>query len=177
MGMAVDTNRERCQQGQQSVTSYQALCRELAKTDGFGELSTVGARSVLRRYSDAWFQAAKRRKAGQRAGLPRRRRALVPVRCYHGTFRIEGQRVRLPVAKGRPGGWWTSGAPPPPAQPANSGSPSRKAVDSNVRIVDCKGTGTWSAPTTSPPKLAADAGLQKASGEDQATPPNRAKVA
>jgi hypothetical protein len=61
---------------------------------------------VLRRYSDAWFQAAKRRRAGQRdAGFPRRKRALVPVRCYHGTFTIQGQRVRLPVAKGEPELW------------------------------------------------------------------------
>jgi len=57
---------------------------------------------VLHRYSDAWFQAAKRRNAGQNAGFPRRKGALVPVRWYHGTFRIEGQRVRLPVARGRP---------------------------------------------------------------------------
>jgi putative transposase len=58
---------------------------------------------VLRRYSDAWFQAAKRRKAGQLdAGFPRRKRALVPVRFYNGTFTIQGQRVRLPVARGQP---------------------------------------------------------------------------
>jgi transposase len=61
---------------------------------------------VLRRYSDAWFQAAKRRKAGQQdAGFPRRKRALVPVRCYHGTFTIQGQRVRLPVVRGEPELW------------------------------------------------------------------------
>jgi IS605 OrfB family transposase len=61
---------------------------------------------VLRRYADAWFHAAKRRKAGQQhAGFPRRKRALVPVRFYHGTFTIQGQRVRLPVAKGRPELW------------------------------------------------------------------------
>ena len=30
----------------------------------FGELDTAGARSVLRRYSDAWFAAAKRRRGG-----------------------------------------------------------------------------------------------------------------
>jgi IS605 OrfB family transposase len=102
----LDSNRQRRQQGQQPVTGYQALCRELAKTGGFGELSTVGARSVLRRYSDAWFQAVKRRKAGhQDAGFPRRKRALVPVRFYHGTFTIDGQRVRLPVAKGQPALW------------------------------------------------------------------------
>jgi putative transposase len=102
----LDTNRQRRQQGQQPVTGYQALCRELVRTGPFGELSVTGARSVLQRYSDAWFHAASRRKAGQRdAGFPRRKRALVPVRCYHGTFTIQGQRVRLPVARGRPELW------------------------------------------------------------------------
>ena len=67
----LDANRQRHQQGAPAISSYQALCRELARSDGFGELSTVGARSVLRRYSVAWFQAAKRRKAGQQeAGFP-----------------------------------------------------------------------------------------------------------
>jgi IS605 OrfB family transposase len=102
----LDTNRQRHQQGHQPVTGYQALCRELTRTGPFGELSTVAARSVLRRYADAWFQAAKRRKAGQQdAGFPRRKRALVPIRCYHGTFRIKGQLVRLPVARGQPELW------------------------------------------------------------------------
>ena len=102
----LDSNRRRQQQGEPAISNYQALCRELARSDGFGELSTVGARSVLRRYSDAWFQAAKRRKAGQQdAGFPRRKRALVPVRFYHGTFLLDGSRVRLPVVRGQPELW------------------------------------------------------------------------
>ena len=102
----LDRNRQCHQQGEHPVTGYQALCRELARAGSFGELSTVGARSVLHRYSDAWFQAAKRRKAGQRdAGFPRRKRALVPVRFYHGTFLLVGSRVRLPVARGQPELW------------------------------------------------------------------------
>ena len=100
----LDMNRRRVQQGNPPITNYQALCRELTKTNGFGELSTVGARSVLRRYADAWFQAARRRNQ-QRAGFPRRKRGLVPVRCYHGMFRIEDQRVRLPVQRGQPELW------------------------------------------------------------------------
>jgi hypothetical protein len=86
----LDTNRSRLQQGDRPLTNYQALCRELARRDSFGELSTVGARSVLRRYSDAWFQAAKRRKQQESARFPRRKRRLVPVRFYSGTFLIQG---------------------------------------------------------------------------------------
>jgi transposase len=101
----LDTNRSRMQQGDRPLTNYQTLCRELARLDSFGELSTVGARSVLRRYSDAWFQAAKRRNQQQSARFPRRKRSLVPVRYYHGTFLIQRQRIRLPVAKGHPELW------------------------------------------------------------------------
>jgi len=101
----LDTNRQRHQQGERPVVGYQALCRQLTSVGSFGELSTVGARSVLRRYSDAWFQAAKRHKASKPAGFPRRKRALIPVRFYYGTFMIQGQRVRLPVARGQPELW------------------------------------------------------------------------
>jgi IS605 OrfB family transposase len=75
------------------LVGYQELCRELAASGPgcFGELDTAGARSVLRRYSDAWFVAAKRRRSGdQRARFPRRRRALMPLRWYHGTFTLAG---------------------------------------------------------------------------------------
>jgi putative transposase len=102
----LDDNRQRRQHGQPPIANYQQLCRQLTTADGFGELSMVGARSVLRRYSDAWFAAANRRRQGQhQARFPRRKRALIPVRFYNGTFLLEGQRVRLPVAKGRPALW------------------------------------------------------------------------
>ena len=94
----------RCRQDA-PLAGYQELCLELAASGRgtFGELDTTGARSVLRRYSDAWFAAAKRRKQGDKAArFPRRRRALVPVRWYAGTFALEGQVVRLPVARGCP---------------------------------------------------------------------------
>jgi Probable transposase len=87
------------------LVSYQELCRELAASGPgcFGELDTAGARSVLRRYGDAWFAAAKRRRDGDgRARFPRRRRALVPLRWYHGTFALTGRVLRIPVARGRP---------------------------------------------------------------------------
>ncbi len=87
------------------LVSFQELCRELAASGPgcFGELDTTGARSVLRRYSDAWFAAAQRRRGGdRRARFPRRRRALMPVRWHHGRFTLEGRRLRIPVARGRP---------------------------------------------------------------------------
>jgi IS605 OrfB family transposase len=102
----LDTNWRRHQQGEPAISNYQALCRQLSCGGPFGELSTVGARSVLTRYSDAWFQAAKRHKTGlPSAGFPRRKRALIPVRFYHGTFLLDGNRVRLPVARGQPELW------------------------------------------------------------------------
>jgi IS605 OrfB family transposase len=102
----LDTNLQRRQQGEPAISNYQGLCRQLTGEGPFGELSTVGARSVLKRYSDAWFQAAKRRKAGQQdARFPRRKRALVPVRFYNGTFVLDGNRVRLPVVRGQPALW------------------------------------------------------------------------
>ncbi|MEU5727362.1 transposase [Micromonospora sp. NPDC047738] len=85
------------------LVGYQALCRELSGSGSgtFGELDSAGARSVLRRFSDAWFAAAKARQDGDlSARFPRRRRALMPVRWYHGTFTLEGRRVRVPTAQG-----------------------------------------------------------------------------
>jgi putative transposase len=94
----------RCRQDP-PLAAYHELCRELTLSGPgtFGELDTTGARSVLRRYSDAWFAAAKRRKAGDAsARYPRRRRGLVPVRWYHGTFRLNGRVLAIPVARGCP---------------------------------------------------------------------------
>jgi IS605 OrfB family transposase len=90
------------------LVGYQELCRELACAGPgtFGELDSHGARSVLRRYSDAWFAAAQRRRDGdQRARFPRRRRALMPLRWYHGTFTLQDRRLRIPVARSRPALW------------------------------------------------------------------------
>jgi hypothetical protein len=99
----LELNRWRRARQDAPLVSYQALCRELAASGPgtFGELDTEGARSVLRRYSDAWFATAKRRREGDGAArFPRRRRALMPVRWYHGTF--TGRVLWIPVARGRP---------------------------------------------------------------------------
>lgn len=97
----LDCNRQLILWGLRPITNYQALCRELSGTN-FGELGVVGARSVLRAYSAQWFEAVKRRSRGERAGFPRRKKALVPVRYYHHTFGITQTSVRLPTAQGSP---------------------------------------------------------------------------
>ncbi len=109
----LDRNRHRLSRGDPVVVTYTDLCRDLTEIGSFGELSVVGARSVVRRYSDAWFEAAKRRRNGQRAGFPRRKRALLPVRFYNGTFLLRDQRVRLPVANGHPFLWLRLARPIP----------------------------------------------------------------
>jgi len=100
----LDANRARHQAGQAALTNYQALCRELTARGpaNFGELGSVGARSVLRRYTSEWHSAAQRRKKGEKVGFPRRKKALVPIRYYHGTFAISHGRLRLPTARGTP---------------------------------------------------------------------------
>jgi hypothetical protein len=56
---------------------------------------------VLRRYSDAWFAAAAKRRAGDAsARFPRRRRGLLPLRWHAGTFTLDGRVLRLPAARG-----------------------------------------------------------------------------
>jgi hypothetical protein len=87
------------------VVSYQALCRELslAGPGCAGELSSLGARSILRRYSDAWFSANAARRGGDAsARYPRRRRALMPSRYHAGTFVLDDLHLSLPMARGCP---------------------------------------------------------------------------
>jgi hypothetical protein len=71
----IDTNRQRQHEGKPPVASYQALCKELTGQDSFGELSAVGARSVLRRYSCAW---SRRSSVGDEARMPGSRGANAP---------------------------------------------------------------------------------------------------
>jgi IS605 OrfB family transposase len=101
----LELNQWRRRRQDTPLVGYRELFRELvvAGPGTFGELDSVGARSVLRRYSDAWFATAKRRRTGDAsARYPRRKRALVPVRWHAGTFTLTGRALRLPAAKGRP---------------------------------------------------------------------------
>jgi hypothetical protein len=101
----LELNQWRRRRHDPPLAGYQELCRELAASGPgtFGELDSAGARSVLRRYSDAWFATAKRRKDGDRtARYPRRKRGLVPIRWHAGTFALDGRELRIPVARGCP---------------------------------------------------------------------------
>jgi hypothetical protein len=89
----LELNALRRQRGHAPIVNYQDLCRELARAGPgcAGELSSVGARSILRRSSDAWFCAAAARRGGDgRARFPQRRRPLMPSRYYAGTVCLGG---------------------------------------------------------------------------------------
>jgi IS605 OrfB family transposase len=97
----IEVNDVRFRRRARPIASYQEWCREVAGVR-VGELSVTGIRSVVRRYSDAFFTTAARKRAGQRARYPRRRRRLFPVRWYSNTFHVQGRRVRLSTARGAP---------------------------------------------------------------------------
>ncbi|MEA2590651.1 MAG: putative transposase, partial [Actinomycetota bacterium] len=63
----IDCNRQLREWHCPQVANFSALCRELTGT-AFGELSRHSAEAVLKNYSTAFFEAAKRQKAGLRAG-------------------------------------------------------------------------------------------------------------
>jgi IS605 OrfB family transposase len=95
----IDVNQARFRRHAKPIFGYQAWCREIAGVD-VGELSVAAMRSVVRRYSSACLEVAKRKRAGERARYPRRKRALVPLRWHNGTFSVEGRRVRVSMAHG-----------------------------------------------------------------------------
>jgi hypothetical protein len=102
---ALELNTLRHRRGDAPVVGYQALCRELslAGPGCASELSSTGARSILRRYSDGWFSANAARRGGDAlARYPRCRRSLMPSRYYAGTFVLEGRHLNLPTARGCP---------------------------------------------------------------------------
>src|SRR5258708_27599417 len=71
----IDRNRQLGEWHCPQVANFSALCRELTGTS-FGELSRQCAEAVLKNYATAFFEAARRKKAGVRAGFPRRKRGL-----------------------------------------------------------------------------------------------------
>jgi len=100
----IEVNRARFRRRAKPIFGYQAWCREIAGVE-VGELSVAAMRSVVRRYSSACFEVAKRKRAAERARYPRRKRPLVPLRWHTGTFTVEDRRVRVSTAAGSPPCW------------------------------------------------------------------------
>ncbi len=100
----IAVNEVRFRRGGRPIANYQEWCREIAGVR-VGELAATAIRSVVRRYSDAFFTTAARKRAGEPARYPRRRRRLFPIRWYHDTFTLEGRRLRLSTARGTPELW------------------------------------------------------------------------
>lgn len=100
----IEVNRHRFTRCAPPIFGYHAWCSEINGV-GVGELSVPAMRSIARRYSAACIETARRKRRGEAARYPRRRRHLFPLRWYRGTFAIDGCRVRLGVARGCPELW------------------------------------------------------------------------
>jgi hypothetical protein len=85
----IDVNRERFRGGARREMTGAPL----------GELARVCAEGIAKRYCDAFIETARRRRRGERARYPRRKRALFPMRFRTGAFALDGRRVRLAVAR------------------------------------------------------------------------------
>jgi putative transposase len=72
----IELNAVRFRRRAKPLFGYAELCREVAGTV-VGELSVTALRSVVKRYSDACFESARRKRRGEVARYPRRRRALM----------------------------------------------------------------------------------------------------
>lgn len=75
----IELNQVRFRRRARPLLSYQELCPEVAGVR-VGELSAPALRSVLRRYADACMETAKRKRRGERARYPRRKRHLLAMR-------------------------------------------------------------------------------------------------
>jgi IS605 OrfB family transposase len=108
----IDVNQARFRRQAKPIFGHLNWYREVAGVT-VDELSAAAMRSVVRRYSDACLAVARLKRSGQRARYPRRKRALVPLRWYSGTFCVKDRRVRVSVAKGAPECWLRLARPIP----------------------------------------------------------------
>ena len=116
----IEFNQVRFARGGKPVFGFTELCRELTGAD-LGPLARICAEDLAKGYSHACFETAARKKAGQRARYPRKKRGLYPTRFRWGAFTLDGDRLRLAVAKGRPELWVRlSRAVPYPAESVRS---------------------------------------------------------
>ena len=97
----IEVNAVRFRHGARPIANYQEWCREIAGVR-VGELSVTAIRSVVQRYCDGFFETVRRKRRGERARYPRRKRALFPLRWYAGTFAFDSNGLRLSMARGCP---------------------------------------------------------------------------
>src|SRR6266567_6274574 len=95
----IDMNTERFRRGAKPIMGFAELCRELTGTD-LGPLARICAEQVAHNYSDACMATAKRKRAGEIAHYPRRKRFFYPVRFRYGAFALYERRVCLRAARG-----------------------------------------------------------------------------
>ena len=91
------------------LAGYRELCRELAASGPgtFGELDSTGARSVLRRYCDAWFAAARRRKDGDSRPATRAAAGPGPGPLVRGHVHPRRAAAAAPGREGLPAADWS----------------------------------------------------------------------
>jgi len=111
-----------------------------------GELSAPALRSVVCRYADATIETARRKRRGQAARYPRRKRALMPLRWYAGTFVLDGLHCKLSTARGTTELWVRLSRPVPyPAAAVRSvtlvAEGGRLALDVTAEVACAKPTG------------------------------------
>lgn len=112
----VDRYHRRRREGLAQDNGANALWQDLKahrRDHGSGELSSDCAQDITLGWSASFFEAQRRRKSGQAAGLPLRKRFAVPVTWRRGRFTLSPPRtsrsgrprratVRLECARGRP---------------------------------------------------------------------------
>jgi len=129
----IEVNRVRFRRQARPIFGYGAWCGEIAGVE-VGELSVTAIRSVVRRYSSACVEVARRKWTGRAARYPRRKRGVVPLRWHSGTFSVEGNRVRVSMATGAPPCWLRLSRPIP--YPAGSVRSVTLLVDSGRLALD-----------------------------------------
>src|SRR6266567_2916638 len=95
----IEMNTERFRRRAKPIMGFAELCRELTGTD-LGPLARICAEQVAHNYSDACIATAKRKRAGEIAHYPRRKRFFYPVRFRYGAFSLYERRVCLRAARG-----------------------------------------------------------------------------
>lgn len=118
----IDRFHERIRAGLPNANSLVQLWPDQKAHGPFGDLSAHCAQDVTKAWSAAYFQTMRRRKLGEEAALPLKKRYLFPVTWRKGEFtlhrstgRERGEsRARHPKGSGEPG---SRALPRPPLRP------------------------------------------------------------